>query len=184
MKSYLQIKSFFRYELPDQIPAHQQLVYLPYWRFKGMLFSCVPRKIQHQFVDVSLPAIQSHLFPSTLGFRSQVLKLRFSRPAPPARYLQHNLSHKAVMQKLRERYKPRDSRHLLHQAFIGDTVSMIYAPFYVDKYLYDGVLNEPITPELSNDFNLYHFPEAKPSSGIHFLATLCPLLRLGFRRTA
>jgi hypothetical protein len=174
VKSYLQIKSFFRYELPDQIPANQQLVYLPYWRFKGMLFSCVPRKIQHQFVDVSLPAIQSHLFPNTLGFRSQVLKLRFSRPAPPARYLQHNLSYKAVMQKLRERYKPRDSRHLLHQAFIGDTVSMIYAPFYVDKYLYDGVLNEPISPELPNDFNLHSFPEAKPVSGIHFLATLCP----------
>jgi len=125
-------------------------------------------------VDVSLRAIQSHVFPHTLGFRSQVIKLKFSKPAPPARYLQHNLSFKTVMQKLRERYKPKDYRQLLHQSFIGDTVSMIYAPFYVDKYLYDGVLNEPITPELANDFNMYSLPEAKPNSGIHFLATLCP----------
>ncbi len=174
MKSYLQTKRYFRYELPDKIPAHQHLVFLPYWRFKGMLFSCVPRKIQHQFVDVSLQAIQSHLFPNTLGFRSQVLKLKFSRQAPPARYLQHNLPLETVTQTLRQRYKPRGSRNIIHQAFIGDTVSMIYAPFYVDKYLYDGVLNEPISPERTYDLNLHSLPEAKPSSGIHFLATLCP----------
>ena len=63
---------------------------------------------------------------------------------------------------------------MIYQTYIGDTVSMIYAPFYVDKYVYDGVLNEPITSQLPDDFDIHSFPEACQNGSLHFLATLCP----------
>jgi len=40
VKSYLITKDYFRYTLPSKAPENKKLLYFPYWRFKGMLFSC------------------------------------------------------------------------------------------------------------------------------------------------
>ena len=71
VKSYLVAEDVFRYLLPSQAPESKNLLYFPYWRFKGMLFSCAGSGIAHKFVDVSHQAVLSHLFPNSLGLRSQ-----------------------------------------------------------------------------------------------------------------
>jgi hypothetical protein len=174
VNSYLQSKDFFRYVLPDQTPDHQQLVFFPYWRFKGMLFSAYPDNIQHRYIDISIQAIQNDLFPFTLGVRSQALKLKFAKHGINGRYLQHSVPRKGIKEIINQRYKPANPKHLAHQTYVGETVSIIYAPFYADKYIFDAVLNEPITPALLDDFSLYALPDARPNWSIQFLPTLCP----------
>jgi len=138
-----------------------------------MLFSCSATDIQHKFIDVSLQAIESDLFPLSLGFRSQVLKLKFADPTADKHYLQPTLTLKNVMQTLEQRFKPTHVK-IAHHAYIGETVSIIYAPFYIDKYLYDGVLNKPVTSNLPQGFDIHSFPDARPEWAIQFLPTLCP----------
>jgi hypothetical protein len=57
VKSYLMPDDFFRYALPHATAESQDLVYFPYWRFKGMLFFCGPSGLANRFVDVSHQAI-------------------------------------------------------------------------------------------------------------------------------
>jgi hypothetical protein len=76
--SYLSVPDYFRYILPHSAPSGKNLIYFPYWRFKGMLFFCVPGQIKNNFVDVSQQAMASAHFPFSLGFRSQTQKLRLA----------------------------------------------------------------------------------------------------------
>jgi hypothetical protein len=80
VSAYLMAHRYFRYVLPHNAPQGQELVYFPYWRFKGMLFSCLASGIRNRFLDVSQQAAQSTLFPASVGLRSQAMKLRFVSP--------------------------------------------------------------------------------------------------------
>ena len=68
VKSYLMPKRFFRYMLPNAAPEDRDLVYAPYWRFKGMLFSSVLSGVKHRFIDVSQRAVSTPVFPGVSGF--------------------------------------------------------------------------------------------------------------------
>ena len=78
VKSYLTVPDYFRYTLPHHAPAGKELIYFPYWRFKGMLFSCLKKNIDMRFLDVSHQALGSVHFPVNIGFRGQTQKLRFA----------------------------------------------------------------------------------------------------------
>jgi hypothetical protein len=80
VKSYLLQKDFFRYMLPNSAPENKDLVFFPYWRFKGTFFSCVESGINHRFMDISHQAVESRYFPISVGLRSQALKLNFVTP--------------------------------------------------------------------------------------------------------
>ena len=129
--------------LPSSAPPDQHLIYFPYWRYKGMLFSCLPNGIKERFIDVSQQAIGSLHFPFSVGFRSQALKLRFATGDLSGRFLTPVLRLQAVVDQFIQRFS-RDLREpILHQAQIGEAVSIIYAPYYMKDgdCLYDAVLN-------------------------------------------
>jgi len=67
VKSYLLQNDFFRYMLPNSAPENKDLLFFPYWRFKGMLFSCVENGIKHRFIDISHQAVESKLFSTFRG---------------------------------------------------------------------------------------------------------------------
>ena len=87
VKSYLEASGVFRYMLPSTAPASKELLYFPYWRFKGMLFSCAGNGVGHKFVDVSHQAVSSPIFPVSLGLRSQALKLKFVTPETEGKFV-------------------------------------------------------------------------------------------------
>ena len=80
-------KDVFHYIFPHSAPAGKDLVYLPYWRFKGMLFACNPQGVNHKFIDVSHQAVESDYIPHSVGLRSQALKLKFVTPETEGRFL-------------------------------------------------------------------------------------------------
>jgi len=63
---------------------------------------------------------------------------------------------------------------LFAKAFIGETLSQIYSPFYVTDRVFDAVLNRPVSRALPEDFDLSNMEGGKPNWRIEFLPALCP----------
>lgn len=174
VNSYLLQDSFFRYMLPNAAPKTKDLVFFPYWRFKGMLFSCVDSGIEHRFIDVSHQAVASRYFPISLGLRSQALKLNFVTPEIKGHFLQPIFSFKKVIDILQNSFSKFLPQPVFHQSHIGDTVSLIYAPFYKEEKIYDAVLNKAITTVPPDDFEITSFAGGRPNWRTQFIPTLCP----------
>ena len=174
VKSYLITKDYFRYTLPSKAPENKQLLYFPYWRFKGMLFSCASDGVKQQFIDISHQAVNSPFFPISVGFRSQALKLKFVTPDTEGRFLEPDQPFEKIMDIFEERFKGSQPKPVFHQAHIGESLSLIYSPFYVNSRVYDAVLNEPVSSSLPDDFNESDFSGGRPDWQIGFLPTLCP----------
>ena len=172
--SYLYAKDVFRYMLPSKAADSKELVFFPYWRFKGMLFACAGNGVRYKFVDVSHQAVVSQLFPVSLGLRSQALKLKFITPETAGLFLKpsHTLEH--IEQNFDMRFDKSLPKPVLHHAHIGETISLIYAPFYIENRIYDAVLNKPTAATLPEDFNIDQLPAESPNWRIHFISTLCP----------
>jgi hypothetical protein len=168
------VKDYFRYALPHHRDLDKELIFFPYWRFKGMLFFCGPSGIAERFVDVSHQAIESSLFPVSVGVRSQAMKLRFATPDIPGRFLQPSQSFKNISDNFQTRFGRQLPRPVLHQCHIGETLSLIYAPFYVKSRLYDAILDKAISPVLPADFSINDFDADNSDRHINFVSTLCP----------
>lgn len=174
MNSYLQSDGPFRYLLPNSAPEGKSLIFVPYWRLKGMMFSCSSNEIRHRIVDVSQQAIQSDIFPPSVGLRSQALKLKFATFDTPGQFLPPILGKNAITELVDRRFSSLFPKPIVYQAYIGDTVSMIYAPYYVDGKLFDAVLNKPVSSILDADSAVYDLEGRQPDWTIRFLPTLCP----------
>ena len=139
-----------------------------------MLFTCLENKIRHRFVDVSQRALDVNLFPPSVGLRSQALKLKFVTPKSQGTFLKPTLPIKEVLDIIDRRFSDQLPGPIVHRAHIGDNVSIIYSPFYIEKNIYDAVLDKPVSSGLPVEFTLSELPEWRQQKGLNFLPTLCP----------
>ena len=174
VKSYLVTRDYFRYVLPHAEPPGKSLVFFPYWRFKGSFFVSLPEGIKPRIVDVSYQAVSSPLFPVSLGLRSQTLKLRFVSPECQGVFLKPKVSSRDLLRLAEETFIPCKRGPIFEKAFIGETLSQIYSPFYITDQVVDAVLNRPVSPLLPKDFDLAKMEGAKPDWRIEFIPALCP----------
>jgi DNA-directed RNA polymerase subunit RPC12/RpoP len=174
VKSYLISGDCFQFVLPHAAPKDKNLIFFPYWRFKGMLFSCVSSGIRQKFIDASHQAVKSEYFPHSLGFRPQALKLRFLTPETKGDFVRPQRAVDSVTKIFKDRFSAFLPKPVFHQAHIGESLSLIYAPYYRNQGLYDAVLNEPIVSDLRPDFEELIDKAGSPDWGIRFLPTLCP----------
>ena len=174
VKSYIVARGVSQYHLPHKAPQGKDLIYFPYWRFKGMLFDCLPEGPQAQFIDTSHQACPSSCFPVSLGFRSQTLTLGLVTGQTPGYFVTPQTELGDVMTIFSRRFNRGMAQPLLHQAHIGETVSMIYAPYYLDNGLVDAVLNRPLANEAPFSWQPEDFPGGAARTHLQFIATLCP----------
>jgi hypothetical protein len=174
VNSYLVADDFFRYVLPHPAAENKDIVFFPYWRFKGMLFFCGPSGIKNRFVDVSHQAIASPYFPISVGLRSQALKLRFATADTEGRFLRPRQPFEKIAATFEQRFGRSLPKPILHQTHIGETLSLIYSPFYVKDTLYDAILDKPVTQALPEEFDIEGSAADQPQRHIRFIATLCP----------
>jgi hypothetical protein len=174
VKSYLITSDCFQYVLPNAAPENKNLLFFPYWRFKGMLFSCISDGVRQKFIDVSHQAIESPYFPISLGLRPQALKLRFLSQNTKGVFLRPHFSFEKVLDIVTERFSAFLPKPIFHQAHIGESLSLIYSPHYLNHNLYDAILNEPIATDLPHDFEQMVAEAVEPDWRIRFLPTLCP----------
>lgn len=195
--SYLFQKDYFRYLIPPANPDRDDLIYAPYWRFRGTVFSCTAEGTDQRFLDDSRLACSAWFFPGSLGFRAQALQLKMLDPAMKGRFIAPAFSMEHVLEMFREQLsfppggtmasgpavEERAVRQnvispsketILLRSFLGESLSMVYAPFYVDSgELYDAVLERPIASgEVAE--KAAQLENRPPEFGTRFLATLCP----------
>jgi len=89
---YISSSGPLRYCLPPHRPYEEEIVFIPYWRFRGMRFSCRRDGIQDGIIDKTVLAIQDRLLPASLGVRPQAMKLRFAGEKENTRFLEPQFS--------------------------------------------------------------------------------------------
>ncbi len=161
------------YLQPDA--STKDFLFIPYWRFKGMVFSCEEREIAQRVEDSTLLAMKVRELPPSLGVRPQVLKLRFVTPEIEGAFFKPHFP-----LKIGEKGSQGDGdcsgtgRSEPFELFIGETVSLIYAPLYMrEGILYDAILKRPLARtrcDLAEKLPLDHHH----SLSVQFIPTLCP----------
>ncbi len=160
----------FRYCIPAPATAAQEIAYLPYWRLKGLSFALADQKIVHRFFDTNRLALDVKGLPLSLGLRPQACKLRFVSPEREGRFLDPVLSARAALQLLGA-----TAPSGLPQVFIGEMISLIYAPVYLaGEVLYDGLLQSPLGALQQEDRERFLAPARPLDLQLRFIATLCP----------
>ena len=143
-----------------------------------MAFSLERTGVTERFVDSSLLALRSQAFPVSLGLRPQVLRLRHLSPGIEGAMLLPEMPFQGYPLQTEPAPEARSlaagGRGSSAKAFIGELVSLIYAPFLVrGGVLFDAVLERPLTQLADN------FPDALPleqelPGRIRFVPMLCP----------
>jgi DNA-directed RNA polymerase subunit RPC12/RpoP len=173
VKSFLANRDSFRYLLPHP-ETERPITYLPYWRIKGILFSSLHSGIEHKIVDVSSQAFSSPHFPVSLGLRSQTMKLRFLLPGSGGRFLKATVPMKKMKAAVQQSFSTSLGSTIFKQALIGETVSIIYSPFYIGSRVHDAVLNRPVSDPLPEAFEVESAIDPHPEQLIRFIPALCP----------
>jgi len=174
VKSFLPENGYFRYILPCPDSARNPDVYFPYWRFKGTLFSSNSSETVFRFIDISHQGRESGIFPVSLGFRTQALKLKFALPETAGLFIKPELTPGDIVRIAEKRFSDKGAGGPFIQSFMGETTSIIYSPFYVKEKLWDAVINKPVSSLLPGDFDLNIFGTGKPDWTIDFIPAICP----------
>lgn len=190
-----------RYCFTPSDPFLEDVLFVPYWRFRGIHLQCKTSGITDTVIDRTFLAIDDQCFKPTLGIRPQSLRLRFARPMENARFImpktafditsvetKRSITYKMIT--VREtRLVPAANRgdyveipftkteikeeKVYHEAFIADTLSLVYTPVFMrNDRLYDAVINEPLGgPPMEGPLPYETYSGAWD---ITFLPTICP----------
>jgi len=109
-----------------------------------------------------------------LGLRSQTQKLRFVTPETEGRFLKPTLPHREVLEIVEKRFGVSLPKPVFAQSFVGEALSQIYSPFYVEGKVFDAILNRPISSSLPEDFDESTLQDERPAWPIRFVPALCP----------
>jgi len=173
VRSYLLTRDYFRYVLPAKHPSGQELYYVPYWRFKGVMLFATPAGNDHKFVDVSHCATDTPGIPRTLGLRAQAMKLKFATPDMEGHFIPPSTSFADTFKTFQKRFNQSLPKPILYSAHIGESMGILYSPFYINRKLFDAVLDQPVA-ELNDGFALDRCKGAKPDWKALFMPALCP----------
>lgn len=180
VRLYLMPTDGFRYVLPCDYAGAERLVYIPYWRCRGMAFSCREWQIEGRVIDTSWAALKGGFLPQSLGLRPQALELRFAGPDSRGDFIRHQLQLREVLPQIAaagaglplQAHQPAAG---FRRIFIGEAVSLIYAPYICrGATLCDALGQQALElPGATDVQDLFSF--AQPASwGVRFMPTLCP----------
>jgi DNA-directed RNA polymerase subunit RPC12/RpoP len=165
------------YLVAKGLPAEEP-IYAPYWRYQGLFFFLAGSQVEGAAVDANLLALPEGLFLPSLGLRPQTQTLSFVSPKIPGRFLKPAFDFHEAAARLESRFL-RVSQALQStqpSAFVGETISLIYAPFLRrGRTLRDLLPSRPTEPGPIDIENLDRLEsEAQRDWTPAFLPALCP----------
>ncbi|MFP4476474.1 MAG: hypothetical protein ACLFOY_13015 [Desulfatibacillaceae bacterium] len=167
-----------RYCMPPKT-AGDDVIYLPYWRFKGTVYSCADIRIHHRLVDASQLARDISGVPFSMGLRPQVLHLRFAVRDTPGALAPPDCSGEDALKIMEERFSGLRvgafRGESLERAYIGETASVIFAPFTRKRgKWYDAILDRSVgqCAEADEFLDTRHFNQQNWEP--EFLPAMCP----------
>ncbi|WP_218576683.1 hypothetical protein [Desulfobacter latus] len=155
------------------VPAEAQLIYLPYWRFKGVRYMCTASGIIPKFTDISTLAMADMppQIPFSLGLRSQAMPMKLIRPDTQGTFFRPL----PTAMVLKEKTSGLNPDEIAFKEDIGETFSLIYAPFYISRqHLVDGVTNQVLPQEKPISPEIFDRNRVRPGIETHFIAGICP----------
>ena len=160
----------FRYRIPAPERPGRDMLSLPYWRLRGTSFSVKENEIRSRFIDTSILAIGVAGLPPSLGVRPQALALKFASPDMTGRFLDADLPSQSV---IRAGAASASGAPVFLRTSIGERISLVYAPAYVENgRWHDALLERPLPVGLDASPAT---PAGKPPNWqVRFIATLCP----------
>ncbi len=144
-----------------------------------MHFSLRPFEIKGRVLDTSFKATNFSFLPDSLGLRTQALTLKFATPKMKASFVSPEKPFGEVMARIEKRSNSmgsgRSPMRVFHRAFIGDTVSMIYAPVYLSRgAVCDGILKRPLATITRKAAEKLQSVDTSGDWNIQFISALCP----------
>jgi len=88
--------------------------------------------------------------------------------------LKPSLSSQEAIEHVEKRLTSSLPRPIFARNFLGETLSLIFSPFYVDGKIYDGILRKPVSSVLPQDFDIDGMPSDQANWKIKFVPALCP----------
>ena len=172
VRSFLFTPDYYRLVLPHNAPD-KEIIYAPYVRFKGNVYSCQGLSIAHRIVDITHLGAPIKGLPTSLGLRPQAMKMKFVSKDTVGSFLTSSLD-VADMLDIVEKHTPA-SGYLFHRAYIGETISLIYLPLYIEKEtLFDAILNRPIVKLSQSEEEVVSAAMSHTTWRLTFMSTLCP----------
>ncbi len=157
-------KDYLHYHFPPKESLKEGVIYIPYWRFKGIAFYLEGIQVKANTTDATALALETKQIPKTLGLRTQALKLRFVSPDAKDVFIQNDVNYEDAL-----------GLDLSNKTYAGKTIGIIYNPVFIkDNIVCDAITGKHLKP-LSNE-------EAESIMGMpkimgwqpRYLATLCP----------
>ncbi len=174
VKNFLYSPGLFRFVMGHNAPG-KEIVYVPYLRFKGSVFSCRIEGVTYRIVDFSRLGTPFRNFPFSLGLRPQTLKMRFAGPDIPGRFLKCFLTSSDLLAEVVRQIPEKREDAVFHRALIGEAINLIYLPLYVEKeVLFDAITNKPIVRLPEKGDPLATVADSPSGWRLLFLSTLCP----------
>ena len=173
VQSFLSNSGPLHFILPRRQPD-PFTIYAPYLRFKGAIYSCLNDRIEHRLADISIRGVKVPYLPASLGLRPQAMKMRFASPELPGSFLKKSIHADEILKRTAKKRNSSDET-ILHQAFVGDMLNIIYLPLSIrNEEILDGVLESSLA-QISDD--MPPFAKAEINGNIWkpiFLSALCP----------
>jgi hypothetical protein len=174
VSSFLFTSNYFRYILPNKAPD-RDIIYAPYLRFRGAVYFVKGLTIGHRIVDVTHLGLELNGVPVSLGLRPQAMKMKFVTPETEGSFLRFSLKAADILTRAGKLSAGNTRDQILHRAFIGETMSLIYLPIYIEgDKLFDAVLNRPISTIDNGIEDLEPDILKNPRWDMTFIPTLCP----------
>ena len=173
-RTYRNGQDTLMYVLPNNAPD-KEIIYVPYLRFKGSVFFCGEISSGHRIIDITQTGVKLKGIPVSLGLRPQAMKARFVTDETPGEYIRFSLKAVDILNRAAKLSTLSDKEEIFHRAFIGETMSIMYLPIYLEQErLYDAILNRLLA-------NLNECADAidsqlikKIPGSISFIPTICP----------
>jgi len=181
VQNFMVTRGPLRFVLPDKVPDHIKrcdIFYAPYLRFKGNIYYCKGKHQKYKVVDTTQQGVNAGALPPSLGLRPQAMALSLVTDTVEGIFLRQTIKARTLLERA-ARLTVLDSEDIkapfYHRAYIGETLSCIYLPLYIDEeVLYDGVSNKPLARGGSAERMRQGGDRFHTNWTPHFLATLCP----------
>jgi hypothetical protein len=163
--------------IPAPPDSREQVSYVPYWRLKGMAFTCTPGAITAGAVDFNHIALAAKALPWSLGIQPQLSRLHFLDPGAGGAFLSPTLAVGQAISGYEENMKQLGvspwADTALHRAFIGEQASLLYYPMVRrEGLIFDVLQDRSFGPVAEWDALLKQAKQ--PESPVNFFAATCP----------
>jgi hypothetical protein len=168
----------FQYYLPPKKQT-DWLIYVPYWRFKGTVFAIRGAEINHRILDTSRIAAAFPRLPFTLGVRPQTQNLKFAAGKLAGEFIRQTVALSELLAGMEHQLKELGvdvvSDDTLEKAYIGETVSIIYAPFQKTGSMWLDAINEKYKYLMDDSLeDIASDPQTARTWSPKFLPAMCP----------